>query len=88
MTAEDKKLVKAWIHAHVKELHEETDIILKHMVDMESVRREIQAATGVRYGAWKCGTCGNEKEPVYHDQRNVRIPACPVCGQAMAFLSQ
>ncbi len=88
MTAEDKKLVKAWIHAHVKELHEETDIVLKHMVGMESVRREIQVATGIRFGIWKCENCGHEKEPGYRDPRNVRVPACRVCGQAMMFQSQ
>ncbi len=79
MTAEDKKLVKKQIEETIAGIKDDF---------LKAIRREIHMATGVRYGAWKCENCGNEKEPVYHNPRNVRIPACPVCGQAMTFLSQ
>ncbi len=51
---------------------------------LATIREEIQAATGYRYGRWWC-ECGKFRSKGYKDSRNHQVPMCHGCGKAMKF---
>ena len=51
---------------------------------LATIREEIQAATGYRYGRHVCG-CEKGRPAFYKDPRNSRTPMCHNCGKAMTF---